>query len=370
MPYLAEVYRVLIASPSDVVRDRKAAVETIHEWNATEGDARGVSLQPFQWELSAAPEMGERPQAIVNRQIVDKCDILIGIFWTRFGTPTGIARSGTEEEVARFLASHKRVMLYFSDAPILPSDLDRCQYEMVREYKARCAGKGLFETYDDISVFKAKLRSNLSMTLDGMIKGDLKFEDRGVRNCLSMWAGKIDDVFILEQRHLRIFLKDGFTFFKNKYDSLKKRLSNARRATSILILHPDYEHMKAVADMDTEKKGRAEIQREDCLTAIRTLHKIRDELLRDKNVDIAQTVDFVGYRSIPTWNGFIGTTEAIIHLYPAKRYRGDLKTLRINAKDKDGNTAEWYQKYQEEFDEIMRITKAEYADSNLWAYIL
>jgi hypothetical protein len=39
---------------------------------------------------------------------------LIGVFWTRVGTPTGIAESGTLEEIERVAAEGKLVMLYFS----------------------------------------------------------------------------------------------------------------------------------------------------------------------------------------------------------------------------------------------------------------
>jgi hypothetical protein len=51
------------------------------------------------WEISATPAAGDRPQAIINRQVVDQADILVGAFWTRLGTPAGRALSGTVEEM-------------------------------------------------------------------------------------------------------------------------------------------------------------------------------------------------------------------------------------------------------------------------------
>ena len=42
--------------------------------------------------------MGSDPQQIINSQVSDEYDIFIGILWTRFGTPTERAGSGTEEE--------------------------------------------------------------------------------------------------------------------------------------------------------------------------------------------------------------------------------------------------------------------------------
>lgn len=59
------------------------------------------------------PESGDRPQALLNRQIVAREDFLIGIFGTRLGTPTGVAESGTIEEIKEFRKAVKYVALYF-----------------------------------------------------------------------------------------------------------------------------------------------------------------------------------------------------------------------------------------------------------------
>jgi len=39
--------------------------------------------------------MGDRPQAIINKQLVDDADILVAVFWTKLGTATGAAMSGS-----------------------------------------------------------------------------------------------------------------------------------------------------------------------------------------------------------------------------------------------------------------------------------
>jgi hypothetical protein len=38
------------------------------------------------------------------------------MFWTKLGTATGVAASGTVEEIDRFVAAGKPAMLYFSPA--------------------------------------------------------------------------------------------------------------------------------------------------------------------------------------------------------------------------------------------------------------
>ena len=114
MPTRAKVYRVMIGSPSDLVEERQAATDAVNEWNAQHADAEDAVLLPVKWETHAVPTSRVRPQSAINDQIVDHCDILVGMFWTRLGTTTGAAASGTVEEIDRFVASGRPALLYFS----------------------------------------------------------------------------------------------------------------------------------------------------------------------------------------------------------------------------------------------------------------
>jgi len=51
------------------------------------------------WTEHAVAEFGERPQAILNNQIVEEADLAVALFHDRLGTPTGEAESGTAEEI-------------------------------------------------------------------------------------------------------------------------------------------------------------------------------------------------------------------------------------------------------------------------------
>ena len=82
-------------------KERDTAVKVIQEWNDLYSYSRKVVLLPLRWETHTAPEFGTRPQEVINRAIVDECDLLVGIFWTRIGSPTGVADSGTLEEIER-----------------------------------------------------------------------------------------------------------------------------------------------------------------------------------------------------------------------------------------------------------------------------
>ena len=91
MPKTVTLYSVLIASPSDVLNERRIIRQVIHDWNTSAGQTQGINLSPTMWETHATPEMGDRPQAIINKHLVEDCDILVGVFWTRMGSPTGVA---------------------------------------------------------------------------------------------------------------------------------------------------------------------------------------------------------------------------------------------------------------------------------------
>ena len=72
--------------------------------------------------------MGGRAQEILNKQILERCDLLVGIFWTRIGTETGGYISGTVEEIEKHVASKKPAMLYFYGQPVEEGIVDKEQY--------------------------------------------------------------------------------------------------------------------------------------------------------------------------------------------------------------------------------------------------
>jgi hypothetical protein len=70
LPYQATVYKVMIASPSDVAQERRVIREVIHEWNSIHAEDRRIVLMPIGWETHSSPYMGERAQEIINVQLL------------------------------------------------------------------------------------------------------------------------------------------------------------------------------------------------------------------------------------------------------------------------------------------------------------
>jgi hypothetical protein len=72
----------------------------------------------------------------VKSLLVHNSDILVGMFWTKIGTNTGIAESGTVEEIDQFVAAAKPAMLYFSRRPIDPNVINLRQQQKLRSFKS------------------------------------------------------------------------------------------------------------------------------------------------------------------------------------------------------------------------------------------
>jgi hypothetical protein len=188
VPYEAKVYQVMIASPSDVRDERRLAADIVLEWNVMYSRKAGVVLLPARWETHTAPAAGSRPQEIINRQVLQDSDLLVAMFWTRIGTPTGEAVSGTVEEIEQHLAARKPAMLYFRAAPVIPTSVDEGQYGALRDIQEKWRKKHLICEYNDSYDFERSFRRQLSITLNtdpyfeipGTIDVDVHWESASV----------------------------------------------------------------------------------------------------------------------------------------------------------------------------------------------
>lgn len=165
MTYRATVINIMIASPSDVAKERQIVRDVIHEWNAIHSADRKLVLVPIGWDSHSFPEMGDRPQSIINGQLLKDADILVAVFWTKFGTPTGKAGSGTEEEISEHLATGKPALLYFSSQPVAPDSVDPEQYKSLTDYKKRKMAEGLVHAYETPSEFRISLSRHLAKSI-------------------------------------------------------------------------------------------------------------------------------------------------------------------------------------------------------------
>jgi len=169
MPRTETILTVFVACPGDLQDEREQLKDIIDELNVTWSSTLGRRLEFMGWDTHATPGIGADPQDVINRAINDTYDIFVGMMWTRFGSPTGRAGSGTEEEFNRAYDRYQRdhstvrVMFYFKDAPVPPSQLDAEQLGYVTSFRRRIGDEGtLYASFRDSSQFGTLLRTHLS----------------------------------------------------------------------------------------------------------------------------------------------------------------------------------------------------------------
>lgn len=156
----------MFASPNDVTREREYARDVVHEWNVVHAATRRLVLLPIGWETHATPTIGTAPQQVINREVLQKADLLVGIFWTRLGTQTATHASGTVEELERHIAAGKPALLYFSDQPANLSSLDTGEYQRLQQFKEQMRQRGLVETYATSEDFRERFYRHLQLKLN------------------------------------------------------------------------------------------------------------------------------------------------------------------------------------------------------------
>jgi hypothetical protein len=165
MPTSVIAHSAFISSPGDVAKERKIAPRIIADLNRVYLQATGNILWPLMWEAMSGG-LGEDVQAVVNRQTPDY-DIFVGILWSRFGTPTRRAGSGTAEEFDRALALHRsgkrnvQFMVFVKSAD-LPNGVDPDQLRSVRAFVERLQDTGiLLHRFHTTAEFETKLRDHM-----------------------------------------------------------------------------------------------------------------------------------------------------------------------------------------------------------------
>jgi len=162
--------RLFLSSPGDVEPERNKVHSVVAQVDRMVGGLLDVHIEVIDWKTHVAGDMG-RPQEVINRQIGDY-DIFVGIMWKRFGTPTGKAGSGTEEE---FNIAYKnwerfrrpRILFYFSTAQYtIQNDEEYDQLGRVREFRKKMRDKGLTREYPTLDDFADLLREHLVRVLE------------------------------------------------------------------------------------------------------------------------------------------------------------------------------------------------------------
>lgn len=171
MPNSITVYDLLISCPSDVTEYVDMLEKEVLHFNNFFGRSNNIIVRTRHWSKDSYSEFGNTPQELLNKRIVDSSGMALGVFWTRFGTPTENYGSGTEEEINRMLTMGKQVFLYFLDKPVCPSKINQEQYKKVQTFIKNYKNKGIFFIVPDEKTLTNKFRENLELYFDSIIRG-------------------------------------------------------------------------------------------------------------------------------------------------------------------------------------------------------
>lgn len=233
-----KIIRCFIASPGDTAEERNVCERVFNDINTGIGTAYGFILQSLRWENDVHPGLGNGGQDVINSQIRDKYDLFIGIMYTKFGTQTDHAESGTEEE---FNIAYERalkqknleIMFYFNDAALNPSKLNLEQYQKVTNFRTNVVQqKCMYSMYNGIQDFEQKLRNHLNLYFNKhYLSEDKDSAEKTTRTS-----------FILEER-----LNSALQLFSGQPRIWIDPIISSRQEISI---HPD-ENFNDKVDVDT-----------------------------------------------------------------------------------------------------------------------
>lgn len=155
-------YKLLISCPSDIKDEINIIRDVIKQFNEQYTDVLGIEVKEKHWSTDSYSQSGERPQAILNEQIVKDCDAAVAVFWSRFGTPTGRYGSGTEEEIELMLEKGRQVFMYFSEKTLSPEMINAEEQVRIEEFRDKYKNRGLYFTYSSNDEFRKMFFAHLS----------------------------------------------------------------------------------------------------------------------------------------------------------------------------------------------------------------
>lgn len=182
------VYTLLISCPSDVQPFIPKIEEAVYRFNRICGKKDNLFVLPLYYTNSAYPTMGDHVQSILNTQLLDSADMVISIFWTRFGSPTTLHDSGTEEEISYMRDRDKQVFLYFLNKPITPGQFDPAQYMRLLEYKQNIHHEGFHREATDEDDLSNQFYDHLKLYFDQLKIGPKLLSTNTKRKKRILWV--------------------------------------------------------------------------------------------------------------------------------------------------------------------------------------
>lgn len=172
------VWRIFIASPSDVAKERKWFEKIVIELNDGEADNLNIHIELLDWKSKVIPLLGRPQQIILDQLKLEETDLLILILWHRFGTPPGskdphsgrMFQAGIEEEFTLaydlwLKRKRPQIAVYHCTRPASPAVVDGDQLTklqaFLKGFEPGGTHPGLVQEYTSLSDFRERVRRDL-----------------------------------------------------------------------------------------------------------------------------------------------------------------------------------------------------------------
>jgi hypothetical protein len=196
-----QILRVVIASSGDAQAERRCLEAVTEELNRGVAAVLGLRLEIVGWETYAFPGFHiEGPQDLIDSRLrieVEDCDVFIGIFWKRFGTPLGGMQSDTEHAFriaygAWRTRGRPHIMVYFNQKPYAPTakaEID--QWNQVMLFKENFPEEGLWWPYNGKDEFERLVRHHLTQWIcQRGAPVSLLMQTLNEGECVRLWSFK------------------------------------------------------------------------------------------------------------------------------------------------------------------------------------
>jgi hypothetical protein len=163
-----QALNIFLASPGDLVEERKIAREVVEELNNSIGRPLGWRVELYGWEDS--PIGIVRPQSQINEE-VNQCDLFVGVLWERWGHPPGESNfgSGFEEELelakSRWMgAGQPEIWLFLKDIDpkLLKDPGDQTKLVLAFREKTKAEKRIFYKEFRDKDEWTSEFRKRLS----------------------------------------------------------------------------------------------------------------------------------------------------------------------------------------------------------------
>jgi hypothetical protein len=136
----------------------------------------------------------------------------------KIGTNTGVADSGTVEEINQFVNAGKPAMLYFSSRPVDPNKIDLTQFRKLKTFKTATYEKALTGGFSSVG----ELRQTLLRDLLRQVREMKPSRPRGRGGKLDQ-ASRITDLILAHKRNK--ITPDEFNRYRDEFLGPRRRSS-------------------------------------------------------------------------------------------------------------------------------------------------